>query len=106
MGIQKEQFNKIAFQELPWQTRDLRTVFLESLAEQGICVQLQRTLKDIDQQQDVVWFYKRLQQVSETFKSILLNSIQKIQSVISYLTFDIATFYTKLLFNKGSPSHR
>lgn len=104
LGIHKKQFNKATFEKLPWQTRNLRTVFQKSLQQEGIHVKLQRTLKDIDQQKDLVWFYKRLQQVSETFKIILLNLIQTLQSVISYLTFDIATFYTKLLFNKGSPS--
>ncbi|QHI36857.1 hypothetical protein IMCC3317_22270 [Kordia antarctica] len=104
LGISKEHFNATTFQELPWQTRHLRTAFQQSLLQEGLQIKLQRTLKDVDAQQDVSWFYKRLQYVSETFKNILLNIIQKIQSVNSFLTFDIATFYTKSLFNKGSPS--
>jgi len=103
LGIHKKQFNKVAFEKLPWQTRNLRTAFQQSLAQEGLQVKLQRTLKDIDQQKDVLWFYKRLQLVSETFKTILQIIIKKIQSVCLHLTFDIATFYTKLLFNKGSP---
>ncbi len=104
LGIQQQHFNAENFQNLPWQTQHLRIAFQQSLAEEGFHVKLQRTLKDVDQQQDVVWFYKRLQQLSETFQHILQSIIKTIQSVFTYVTIVIESHHSSFLFNKGSPS--
>lgn len=104
LGIQKQHFNAENFENLPWQTQNLRIAFQQSLQKESFQIKLLRTLKDVDQQQDVVWFYKRLQQLSETFQHILQSIIQKTQSVFIYLTIDIEDQYSSFLFNKGSPS--
>jgi glycosyltransferase A (GT-A) superfamily protein (DUF2064 family) len=104
LGIHKENFNKKTFENLPWQTQQLRAVFRQSLLQKSLHIKLQRTLKDIDQQQDVVWFYKRLQQVSVAFKNILLVILEKTQSIFSYSTIDAENRHVSFLFNKGSPS--
>jgi glycosyltransferase A (GT-A) superfamily protein (DUF2064 family) len=104
LGIQKQHFNAENFENLPWQTQQLRTVFQQSVAQEGLQIKLQRTLKDVDQQQDVSWFYKRLEQLSETFKGILQSIVQTIQSVFTYVTIAIENHYSSFLFNKGSPS--
>jgi len=103
LGIHKENFNAANFQNLPWQTQNLRVAFQQSLDKENVHVQQLRTLKDIDQQQDVIWFYKRLSQLSETFKNILLTIVQTVQSLCTQFVFYKNNFFTKLPYNKGSP---
>ncbi|CAM1343101.1 TIGR04282 family arsenosugar biosynthesis glycosyltransferase [Tenacibaculum amylolyticum] len=105
IGISKHQFEKESFAALPWQTTSVRQALQNYLVKEATnSIHLLTTLKDIDAKQDLYHFVQQFKYKTHAFRQIILALLQ--QTIVS--VFINATkprfIYTKLLYNKGSPT--
>ncbi|WP_108866724.1 TIGR04282 family arsenosugar biosynthesis glycosyltransferase [Aquimarina aquimarini] len=103
LGLDKSNFEKNSFVQLPWQTRLLAKFLIKKISASGTHIKLLYRLKDIDKLQDLQYFLNRINRTTRLFKSILLLLFSCIYEAIIYQPKPLVTTIHTIPFNKGSP---
>lgn len=104
IALSKQQFHKESFAALPWQTAGVLTALQQYLSNTNRqATYLLTPLKDLDAKQDLAYFLKKYKQTKLTFVRILIALLQSKTKAFYYQNSFVSYYYTKFLFNKGSP---
>ena len=103
MGFKKTHFNKISFQNLPWQTSKLRRSLNKELQLQNIKTLYLEMLSDIDEISDIQLVLKSFRPLDFKIKKILLTLQNISKSIISLIEVLFYQSVFKQNYNKGSP---
>lgn len=103
LGLNKSQFNKEKFLQLPWQTAALTSSLTRLLSFKKIEVCFLKTLRDIDLITDVKKLIDGFKNLSENLLKIMLAIFSSEIVIISNISLFISSFQKKNYFNKGSP---
>ncbi|WP_103864783.1 DUF2064 domain-containing protein [Aquimarina sp. I32.4] len=103
LGLDRSDFEKDSFIQLPWQTRLLSKSLIKKISASGVHIKLLSRLKDIDELQDLRFFLSRINRTTRLLKSILLQLFSCIYEAIIYQFKLVVTTIHTIPFNKGSP---
>ncbi|WP_179347941.1 DUF2064 domain-containing protein [Winogradskyella pacifica] len=103
MGFKKAHFNKISFQNLPWQTSKLRQSLNTELQHQNESVSYLERLTDIDDVSDIDSVLESFKTLDFKIKRLLLLLRKTTKTIVtSTSVFQYAAVF-KSPYNKGSP---
>ncbi len=103
MGLHKENFNKEIFENLPWQTSELRLSIKKALPfKSSDIIQLDR-LFDIDTDRDLKLLSKFTNQITRFIRRIILKLIDPYSTIYSIELPFKEEFKYRIHQNKGSP---
>lgn len=106
LGISKTNFEKLNFQELPWQTSSLFGTITKIFSAKNIQFSRLKSLIDINNLQDAEKVLHHSNFISKVLKLILI-SIFFIDSKINFLLFSFKSDINRLYYyNKGSPCYK
>lgn len=102
LAINQKHFNKKSFATLPWKTPDLFSTLKKILEKNEHSVSQLAYLKDIDSENDLIYFLNRYS--TNNFLKYLINKILLVLRKSFYNTsYRYKYQYTSVLYNKGSP---
>jgi glycosyltransferase A (GT-A) superfamily protein (DUF2064 family) len=104
VGIHQQIFNANTFEKLDWNTSNLATNLVESVAKNTTQIAFLETLADVDNLQDLGYFWTNKEYCDSYLQKILSQYFQ-IPTVQPYYynKHSIPLYLSQALFNKGSP---
>ncbi|GEQ85344.1 hypothetical protein ULMS_08520 [Patiriisocius marinistellae] len=103
LGLNKSQFNKAKFLQLPWQTSGLTASLSRLLSVKKIEVLFLKTLQDIDTISNVKKLLDGFKNFSAKILKIVITIFSSEILKISNILIFISAFQQENYFNKGSP---